>query len=87
VYAANDFSAFIEADYTTSAPAATAAAALASLHNYRAEFDWDSDPVGTLTTAAQYESYIDIAAQIRTQFQNQIQRAIGPVPDLHPLLH
>jgi len=26
-------------------PAATAAAALASLHNHRAEFDWDSDPV------------------------------------------
>ncbi|KAI8939625.1 hypothetical protein NX059_003385 [Plenodomus lindquistii] len=25
-------------------PAATAAAALASLHNHRAEFDWDSDP-------------------------------------------
>ncbi|OAK99878.1 hypothetical protein IQ06DRAFT_336467 [Phaeosphaeriaceae sp. SRC1lsM3a] len=44
VYPPNDFSAFIEADYTTSAPAATAAAALASLHNYRAEFDWDSDP-------------------------------------------
>jgi len=26
-------------------PAATAAAALASLHNHRAEYDWDSDPV------------------------------------------
>jgi hypothetical protein len=52
VYTANDFSAFIEADYTSSAPAATAAAALASLHNYRAEFDWDSDPVGTRTAAA-----------------------------------
>ena len=44
-YGGSDFSAFVEADYTPSAPAATAAAALASLHNYRAEFDWDSDPV------------------------------------------
>ncbi|KAH7085644.1 hypothetical protein BKA63DRAFT_22464 [Paraphoma chrysanthemicola] len=43
-YGGNDFSAFIDTDFTPSAPAATAAAALASLHNYRAEFDWDSDP-------------------------------------------
>jgi hypothetical protein len=56
VYTANDFSAFIDADYTSSAPAATAAAALASLHNYRAEFDWDSDPVGTRTAAALHEA-------------------------------
>jgi len=26
-------------------PAASAAAALASLHNHRADYDWDSDPV------------------------------------------
>ncbi|KAH3961980.1 hypothetical protein HBI04_189650 [Parastagonospora nodorum] len=44
VYAPNDFSAFVEADYGSSAPAATAAAALASLHNYRAELDWESEP-------------------------------------------
>jgi hypothetical protein len=56
VYAGNDFGAFVEADYTTSAPAATAAAALASLHNYRAEFDWDSDPVGCRTAAALHEA-------------------------------
>ncbi|KAH8724548.1 hypothetical protein GQ44DRAFT_654244, partial [Phaeosphaeriaceae sp. PMI808] len=47
VYGATDFTPFVEADYITSAPAATAAAALASLHNYRAEFDWDSDPDAT----------------------------------------
>lgn len=51
VYGGADFSPFVEADYTPTAPAATAAAALASLHNYRAEFDWDSDPVSTRTAA------------------------------------
>lgn len=32
-------------------PTATAAAALASLHNHRAEYDWDSDPVRSRTAA------------------------------------
>ena len=34
-------------------PAATAAAALASLHNHRGEYDWDSDPVGSSTAVLQ----------------------------------
>ena len=32
-------------------PAATAAAALASLHNHRPEFEWDSDPVSSRLAA------------------------------------
>ncbi|KAJ4310102.1 hypothetical protein N0V94_008608, partial [Neodidymelliopsis sp. IMI 364377] len=61
-----DLSAFYNDDYSSSdprpsdellrrgslLPAATAAAALASLHNHRPEFDWDSDPVGTRVAAS-----------------------------------
>jgi hypothetical protein len=54
VYGASEFNGlpFGDADYTSTAPAATAAAALASLHNYRAEFDWDSEPVRCHPAAA-----------------------------------
>jgi hypothetical protein len=58
---AGDLSAFYNDDYNVSdprtsdeylrrpslLPAATAAAALASLHNHRPEFEWDSDPVSS----------------------------------------
>lgn len=60
-YGAGDLTAFYNDDYSSSdprtsdellrrgslLPAATAAAALASLHNHRPEFEWDSDPVST----------------------------------------
>ena len=60
-FGAGDLSAFYTDDYTSSdprtsdellrrgslLPAATAAAALASLHNHRPEFEWDSDPVSS----------------------------------------
>ena len=57
-YGGNEHNSFFETDFGTNnirtsdemrrpslLPAATAAAALASLHNHRAEYDWDSDPV------------------------------------------
>lgn len=60
-FGAGDLSAFYNDDYHSAdlrnsdellrrpslLPAATAAAALASLHNHRPEFEWDSDPVGS----------------------------------------
>jgi hypothetical protein len=65
-FGVGDLSAFYNDDYSSSdprtsdellrrgslLPAATAAAALASLHNHRPEFDWDSDPVGTRVAAS-----------------------------------
>lgn len=63
-YGANDHNSFFEPDFGAGPirssdemrrpsllPAATAAAALASLHNHRAEYDWDSDPVRSRTAA------------------------------------
>lgn len=61
-FSVGDLGAFYNDDYSVSdsrtsdellrrpslLPAATAAAALASLHNHRPEFDWDSDPVSSL---------------------------------------
>lgn len=57
-YGGSEHNSFFETDFGTNhlrtsdemrrpslLPAATAAAALASLHNHRAEYDWDSDPV------------------------------------------
>ncbi|KAJ4365911.1 hypothetical protein N0V83_008533, partial [Neocucurbitaria cava] len=59
-YGGEELNTFFEGDYTSNVPrtsdelrrpsllpAATAAAALASLHNHRAEYDWDSDPDAT----------------------------------------
>ncbi|KAI4692894.1 uncharacterized protein J4E88_001264 [Alternaria novae-zelandiae] len=56
-YGGSEHNSFFETDFGTNhlrtsdemrrpslLPAATAAAALASLHNHRAEYDWDSDP-------------------------------------------
>ncbi|KAF1946668.1 hypothetical protein EJ02DRAFT_216989 [Clathrospora elynae] len=56
-YGTNEHNTFFDAEYGATElrtsdemrrpsllPAATAAAALASLHNHRAEYDWDSDP-------------------------------------------
>lgn len=60
-YAGDELNTLFDGDYSTGdpriaddvlrrpslLPAATAAAALASLHNHRAEYDWDSDPDAT----------------------------------------
>jgi hypothetical protein len=63
-YSNNEHNSFFESEFGTNSlrasgetrrpsllPAATAAAALASLHNHRAEYDWDSDPVRSRTAA------------------------------------
>jgi hypothetical protein len=63
-YGGNEHNVFFDPDHGTNElrttddmrrpsllPAATAAAALASLHNHRAEYDWDSDPVRSRTAA------------------------------------
>lgn len=52
-------------------PAATAAAALASLHNHRADFDWDSDPVSALCHVS-YPPCADscaVGCDVRPRFQ------------------
>lgn len=66
-------------------PAATAAAALASLHNHRPEFEWDSDPVSSRAAASlpQPSCMIwcaDAAVVSRTQHQSQTRKSTGPGP-------
>lgn len=69
-YGADEHNAFFETDFANDPrtsddvlrrgsllPAATAAAALASLHNHRAEYDWDSDPVRGLHAEALHTQY------------------------------
>lgn len=63
-------------------PAATAAAALASLHNHRAEYDWDSDPVCALFFQIEIGRHLLtslclIGCNIRSRFKRlQASRAI-----------
>jgi hypothetical protein len=61
-------------------PAATAAAALASLHNHRAEYDWDSDPVRSRIAAFLHGLGLTTAVN-RTLHPTRIPRAIDPAHD------
>jgi hypothetical protein len=58
-------------------PAATAAAALASLHNHRAEYDWDSDPVRSRIAASLHRLGLTTAVN-RTLHPTRIPRATDP---------
>lgn len=59
-------------------PAATAAAALASLHNHRAEFDWDSDPVRPRPTDWSAFRCADTSAVNRMPRQRRIPSPSSP---------
>jgi hypothetical protein len=61
-------------------PAATAAAALASLHNHRAEYDWDSDPVRSRSAAPLHKTELTAAVN-RTRHPTQTRRTIDLARD------
>jgi hypothetical protein len=92
-YGASEHNSFFETDFSTNhirtsdemrrpslLPAATAAAALASLHNHRAEYDWDSDPVWTRVVPSPHETRLTTAVN-RTQHLTPIQRTTGLAHD------
>lgn len=78
-FTAGDLSAFYNDDYSVGdprtsdeylrrpslLPAATAAAALASLHSHRPEFEWDSDPVSSpVALACSSPAWIGMLTQL-----------------------
>lgn len=75
-YGAGDLSAFYTDDFASIIPdellrrrsllpAATAAAALASLHNHRPDFEWDSDPVSSpVAVRCSFPRLLDMLTQL-----------------------
>ena len=93
-YGGDELNAFFEGDYSSNAPrtsdelrrpsllpAATAAAALASLHNHRAEYDWDSDPVRSRVAASLHLYSANTFAMVRMRRLRQTRRATDPAHD------